>query len=96
MNSDNLYQKLVDLYAGDELPQELMDELEQAALTQPGLAWEMQTLRTVVRQLHAIPAPPEMEASLENVLAKLRQEGVPIKEDEPKVVYLQHYLPLGG
>ncbi len=96
MNSENLYQKLVDLYAGDELPQELMDELETAALSDSKLAWEMQSLRTVVRHLQSIPAPTEIETSLQNVLNRLKDEGVDVAAQESKVVYLQHYLPISG
>lgn len=97
MNETELYQKLVDMYAGEELPQELMDELESAALSDSKLAWEMQTMRSTVQRLRSLPGPDDVQASLENVIRRLRQEGVEIADDgEPRVYHLQHYLPISG
>lgn len=96
MNSNELYQKLVDLYAGDELPTELKDELESAALAEPQLAWEMQTLRSTVANLRSIPLSTDLEASMFAVRQKLADEGVVFEDDEVQVHYIQHYLPISG
>jgi hypothetical protein len=45
------YKKLVDLYAGNELPEDLTLEMEQAAQTDPELRQDMTSLRQTVETL---------------------------------------------
>lgn len=57
MNHKNstFYNKLVDLYAGRELSEELENELHDAAQSDRLLAQEMATLRQTVQQLQTLP-----------------------------------------
>ncbi|MEQ1933382.1 MAG: hypothetical protein ABL962_05825, partial [Fimbriimonadaceae bacterium] len=51
------YRKLVDLYAGHELTDELNEELESAANADPELAADMASLRLTVDALQSTPEP---------------------------------------
>jgi hypothetical protein len=62
MKSMELYQKLVDLWVDEELPQELMDELDAAAKADPQLARDMQSLRQTVQLLRSIGRPTFSES----------------------------------
>jgi anti-sigma factor RsiW len=95
MNND-LYRKLVDLYAGDELPEELKDELESAALTDQALAADMQTLRGLVRNLQESPKPELTEEASQRILMRIRARGVEIDTRSPEPSHLQYALPIQG
>ena len=56
------YKKLVDLYAGNELPSELIDEIETVAQRDHDLKVEMDSLRDTVE---AIQEAPEEEQACE-------------------------------
>ncbi len=96
MKENNLYHKLVDLYAGDELPQELMDELNAAAQTDKELAFQMQTLKSTVDQLSKLESPRMSEESFQRVLIKLYAAGVEPKTRSSEPVIFQHQLPIQG
>jgi len=96
MNEKNLYHKLVDLYAGDELPLELKDELESAAQNDQELAFEMHTLKTTVDQLHRIDSPQMSEESFQRVLMRLYTAGVEPETRSSEPVIFQHQLPMQG
>ena len=57
MTQEALYQKLVDLYVGDELPEELAEDLQAAAFGNPALAHDIRTLRQTLGALQSVPAP---------------------------------------
>ena len=95
MNSE-LYQKLVDLYAGRELPAELEDQMELAAFNDQGLAHEMSTLRKTVDMVHAEPGPDFTEESYQRILMKLYARGVDIQTSAPEPAHLQYQLPIQG
>lgn len=95
MNSE-FYRKLVDLYAGRELPSELEDQMEWAAFTDPALAHEMSTLRKTVDLVHAEPEPEFTEESYQRILMKLYARGVELQTQSPDPMHLQYQLPMQG
>ena len=95
MNSE-FYQKLVDLYAGRELPAELEDSMELAAFNDQSLAHDMSTLRKTVDMVHADPGPDFTEESYQRILMKLYARGVDIQTSAPEPAHLQYQLPIQG
>lgn len=95
MNTE-LYEKLVDLYAGDELSQELMDELETAAFSNPALSHDMHTLRTTVLQLRSLDAPQFTEESYQRVMMKIGAKGGVMESKSPTPTHWQYRLPIAG
>lgn len=95
MNNE-MYQKLVDLYAGGELPTELETELQRAAFGDKDLAHDMSTLRTTVQMLHDEDAPEFTEESYHRILMKLYASGAPIETQSPTPVQFQYQLPMAG
>lgn len=96
MNENNILNKLVDLYAGNELPQELKDELDVAARTDQELAFEMLTLTSTVDQLQRLEVPQMGEESFQRVLMKLYAAGVEPNTRSSEPVIFQHQLPIQG
>jgi len=96
MKDSELYGKLVDLYAGDELPSELRDELEAAAYGDPALSHEMATLRLTVQMVREIPAPEFTEESFHRILMRLYTRGVPARPSAPVPSHMQYRLPING
>jgi anti-sigma factor RsiW len=70
------YKKLVDLYAGHELTDELNAELESASLADPELAADMASLRLTVDALQSTPEPEFTEESYQRILMKVYARGV--------------------
>ena len=95
MNSE-FYKKLVDLYAGRELPSELEDQMEMAAFNDQGLSHDMSTLRKTVDLLHAEPAPDFSEVCYQRILMKMYARGVEVQTSTPESVHLQYQLPMQG
>lgn len=91
-----LYTKLVDLYAGRELPAELEDEMIVAAGNDPDLASDMLSLRTTVDALQDDPGPEFTEESFQRILMKLYARGVDIQTKAPSPAHLQYQLPIQG
>jgi len=97
MTENELYSKLVDLYAADELSEELTDELHTAALTNPELSHDMLSLKTTVQALRSSPEEPEFtEESFQRILMKLYTQGVELKIASPEPTYIQYRLPMPG
>ncbi|MCA0361268.1 MAG: hypothetical protein LCH41_09455 [Armatimonadetes bacterium] len=78
---NDLYHKLVDLYAGHELPEDLVALLEQAAQTDPSLAMDMSQARTLVDLLHTMPAPGFSEADHLRILFKMHTAASDLPEN---------------
>jgi hypothetical protein len=95
MNHD-LYEKLVDLYAGRELPAEMEDQMELAASSEPSLGREMSSLRKTVDALRAIEEPDFTEESYQRVLMKIYARGGEIQPKAPAPAHFQYHLPLQG
>ncbi len=89
------YKKLVDLYAGNELPEDLVQEMELAAETDPELKHDMTSLRKTVETLQN----DELnftEESYQRVLMKLYAKGGHLQTQSPDPRHLQYQLPMSG
>lgn len=91
----DLYEKLVDLYAGQELTAELNAELEEAALNDPELAAEMESMSLLVSTLREIPAPIYSAESEVRILRKIEQQAA-LEQRKEIPSYLQYPLPMQG
>lgn len=91
----DLYKKLVDLYAGQELTPELNAELEEAAMTDPELSAEMESLTLLVSTLKEIPAPIYSAESEARILRKIEQQAA-LEHRREIPSYLQYPLPMQG
>ena len=94
---NTLYDKLVDLYAGRELPSELEAELEARASQDHALAHDMLTLRATVDALDTTKDDVEFtEESYQRILMKVYARGVDMEPVSPPPAHLQYYLPIQG
>ena len=89
------YKKLVDLYAGNELPEDLTLEMEQAAKTDPELRQDMTSLRQTVETLQNDDFT-FTEESYQRVLMKLYAKGGHLQTQSPDPRHLQYQLPMSG
>lgn len=94
--SNELYNKLVDLYAGRELTSELDQELEAAAAADQTLRQDMVSLRKAVDLLKADASPDYTEESYQRILMKLYARGATIQPKAPDPIHLQYHLPMQG
>ena len=92
---NDTYKKLVDLYAGNELPDELNQEMEQAAMTDPELKHDMTSLRRTVENLQADEIN-FTEESYQRILMKLYAKGGHLQTHSPDPRHLQYQLPMSG
>lgn len=93
---NEFYAKLVDLYAGHELPEELENELERAAGDDPDLAEEMASLRATADALRCEPQPMFTEESFQRILMKMYSRGVDVQTRAEAPIHLQYHLPMTG
>ena len=89
------YKKLVDLYAGNELPEDLAQEMELAAETDPDLKQDMTSLRQTVDILQNDEFT-FTEESYQRVLMKLYAKGGHLQTQSPDPRHLQYQLPMSG
>lgn len=92
--SNDFYKKLVDMYAGSELPEELEEEMEWASFGDPELCHDMATLRKTVELLRAMPKPEFTEESKQRILMRLCAKGADVNPKQSTVIYLQYQLPI--
>jgi hypothetical protein len=90
----DFYRKLVDMYAGRDLPEELELEMEWAAFGDAELSHEMTTLRQTVDALKSLPKPEFTEESYQRILMKLYAKGAIVEPKSPTPVHLQYQLPI--
>jgi len=95
MNNE-LFEKLVDLYAGRDLTSELDEQMEAAAAVDTGLGHDMTSLRNTVDLLHSDPGPNYTEESYQRILMKLYARGAAIQPKAPSPIHLQYHLPIQG
>lgn len=95
MNTE-MYWKLVDLYAGHELPTAIEEEMEIAAMTEPTLAEEMRSLRETYDILHKEDGPEFTEETRQRILMKLYMKGVNLEPAVPNVTHFQYQLHIQG
>ena len=89
------YKKLVDLYAGNELPEDLTQEMEMAAETDLDLKQDMTSLRQTVETLQSDEIE-FTEESYQRVLMKLYARGGHLQTQSPDPRHLQYQLPMSG
>lgn len=94
MKEYEIYQKLVDLYAGKELPEELETELEQQAKYNRDLRAEMKTLRATVDMIQDLPKVEFTEESNQRILMRLYSAGIELDNRAPDPHHIQRQLPL--
>ncbi len=94
--SNDMYRKLVDLYVGDELPHELKEELELAALKDPTISHDMTSLKHTVSLLKQHDDPEFTEESFQRILMKMYARGVEAQTQVPTESHWQYRLPLSG
>ena len=94
--NDDLYHKLVDLYAGNELPQELNEVLESQSILDRDLRYDMASLRMTHEALHSDPGPEFTEESYQRILMKMYARGVDVQPKSPTPMHLQYRLPING
>lgn len=87
---------MVDLYAGDELTEELTEELESRAMSDPELSHDMYTLRKVCELLQENDGPQLTEESSQRILMRMRTKGALIEQNSPDPAHLQYHLPIQG
>lgn len=92
---NDTYRKLVDLYAGNELPEDLTQEMEMAAETDPDLKQDMTSLRQTVETLQSDEID-FTEESYQRVLMKLYARGGHLQTQSPDPRHLQYQLPMSG
>lgn len=95
MNTD-LYWKLVDLYAGHELPTAVEEEMEIAAMAEPKLAEEMRSLRETYDTLREEAGPEFTEETRQRILMKLYMKGVDLEPATPATTHFQYQLHIQG
>lgn len=95
MNKE-LYQKLVDMYVGNELPSELEKEMEGAMLIDHELAVDVYSLRDTMDALSAEPQPEFTEETYQRILMRVYAAGAEIRPPAPTPSYLQYQLPIQG
>ncbi len=94
--SKEFYNKLVDLYAGNELTEELTKELEEAAMADAELSHDMFTLRRTVQTLHNDEGALFTEETFYRILMKMHARGAEPKTNAPEPSYWQYQLPMQG
>lgn len=95
MTNRELYRNLVDLYAGDELSEEMVEELRWASLGDPELELDMSSLKLVVAALRSQDDPTYDDDTDERIKTRIRA-GVPAGLPTSKPSHLQYRLPMQG
>jgi len=93
---NDLHKKLVDMYAGRELPAELEEGLEMDAFNDAELSHDMATLRKTVEVLRAEQPVAFTEESYQRVLMKLYARAGDVEPQLPAPLHLQYQLPIQG
>jgi len=73
--NNGFYKKLVDLYAADELPEELTLEMEAAAKDDPALDHDMASLKLTVAALQASKTEGMSDVCYQRVLRRIMDEA---------------------
>lgn len=90
------YNKLVDMYAGGELTEELATELETAAKEDAALDQEMRSLTKTVEILKAYACEPLTEESDYRILLRMQLQGHDIRRKSPDQSHWQYHLPINS
>lgn len=91
---NDLYRKLVDLYADDQLTEEMVAELNAAALNDESLKVEMSTLKQTVDLLKSDTGPEFEESDFLRIIFRMQTAGADIQFAEPELHPGQYQLPM--
>jgi hypothetical protein len=91
---NDFYGKLVDLYAGQELTEELTAELEQEAMSDPELSHDMFTLRKTVELLHTDSGAQFTAETHQRILLQMQMAGAEIESPAQESAPWQYNLPI--
>ncbi|MBX3112904.1 MAG: hypothetical protein KF857_12970 [Fimbriimonadaceae bacterium] len=69
--NNSFYQKLVDMYAGNELTEELVAEMDAAATADPDLRHDMASLSLTVDVLRSLPGPELTDVCTQRILRRI-------------------------
>jgi hypothetical protein len=94
--NEGIYKQLVDLYAGEELTEELNQELEAKAMTDQALSHDMYTLKKTLELLRQSDEACLTEESSQRILNKMRGRGIEVEQNSPDPAHLQYHLPIQG
>ena len=94
MNEMELYTKIVDLYAGNELPIELENDLAEVSRQNRLLRDDMISLKETVETLRTCDPIQFTEESYQRILLKLYSRGVDMQKRSPDPIHLQYHLPI--
>jgi hypothetical protein len=95
MNNE-IYKKLVDMYAGDELTEELIAEMDARAINDPELSHDMFTLKRTLELMRQTDDVRLTEESSQRILLKMRTRGAIVEQNSPDPLHLQYHLPIQG
>ncbi len=93
---NDFYKKLVDLYAGEELSEELAQELETAAENDPALSHDMVTLKQTVMALQDAGNTDVSDETHYRILLKMQKAGANALPQAPEPGHFQYHLPIQG
>lgn len=93
---NNIYDKLVDMYAGQELAEDLNAELEAVAATNPTLKSDMTSLRSTVTRLQSDDDGAYTDETHARILMKIYARAGEMQQGAPEPIYLQYQLPMSG
>ncbi len=96
MDNTDFHRRLVDLYAGGELPTELEAGLEAAALNDADLKIDMMSLRGTVELMRADDEAAFTEESYQRIRTTLLLRGSHFETASPEPAHLQYQLPIQG
>ena len=94
--NEEIYGKLVDLYVGEELTEELTSDMDARALNDPELAHDMYTLKRTLELLRGSDDVRLTEESSQRILTKMRAKGALVEQNSPDPAHLQFHLPMQG
>ncbi len=93
---NTIYNKLVDMYAGQELAEDLNAELESAAANDPALKADMTSLRATVTRLQNDDNGAYTDETHARILMKIYARAGEMQQGAPEPIYLQYQLPMSG
>lgn len=93
---NNIYDKLVDMYAGQELAEDLNAELEAVAANNLALKADMASLRSTVTRLQNDDDGAYTDETHARILMKIYARAGELQQGAPEPIYLQYQLPMSG
>lgn len=93
---NTIYNKLVDMYAGQELAEDLNAELESVAANDPALKADMTSLRATVTRLQNEDNGAYTDETHARILMKIYARAGEMQQGAPEPIYLQYQLPMSG